>query len=159
MKKFLWSMMCVGLLWSCSDDDDAVVVGSLITGTWELQSVILKPEYREDFNGDGQASADILEELPCYRTTILDISETIITVNGTEAEPLVDFTGNYTGDCSAPISFSQSLTYTFNGNSITVTDPEEGFSETLAVQIQGNELRIIFNDPEDEVESEVYLKQ
>lgn len=159
MKKVILSMLCIGLLWSCSDDDDAVAAGSLIIGTWELQSVILKPEYRDDYNGDGQASADLLEEIPCYRSAILEISETLITVNETEAEPVFDFDGNFTGTCGQPFTFSDTFPYTFNGNSITITDPVDGFTETVSAQIQGNQLQIFFDDPDNEAESEIYIKQ
>ncbi len=70
MKKFLLPFLFV-LLLSCSDDDGGPEPNpnfDLVLGTWNLTELTISPA--QDIDGDGTATTNILEELPCISARI-----------------------------------------------------------------------------------------
>jgi len=137
------------MLMSCSDDDsndNNTVID--IVGTWQLSS--LSVESTNDYNGDGVANANLLEETQCSQSDqlVFNTDGTGLMILDTEnilldAEQLPDNSYEYTFTCSSTGSNQIAITWTQDGNTITVVN----FVNTMMFTLEeNNTLTIVEND-------------
>lgn len=132
--KRLMSVLFIAVLFAAcsSDDDNNSEVG--IVGNWTL--VELNAENPVDFNNDGTADRNIMNEIPCYEG---DASFTAdgnyrLSLSNVSAE---EVNGIWVIDC---VGHSvNSGTYVLNGNQLTTTpnNPDEE-SDTTTIDLRGN---------------------
>ena len=133
MKKFM-SMLAIALIFaSCSDDDDNDSSDALLTGTYNL--TFFGGETPVDFNGDGNASANLITETGCYSgDNIVFSSNDMAVINSTtfaDIEVIVE-NGNSSFDitCVSDPS-SDAVTFTQSGSTVTIIQAGADFSGTI----------------------------
>ena len=135
------SLLFIAVLFAaCSSDDDNSSEAGIV-GSWTL--IELNAENPIDFNNDGTADRNILNEVPCYEghasfTADGNYLMTLSNVTGEEVDGvlIVDCDGNSVN----------SGTYVLNGNQLTMNpdDPEEETSITTIV-LSNNIIRYSIN--------------
>jgi len=132
MKKMILAATAVLLMASCggSDDDatsnnEASIVGSYILTELNVSQAI-------DLDDDGVASADILDEAPCFDGSLVFSSAGTFTSNTDELNIIgtVDSDGNEVTfvECFGP--FQEMGTYSIEGNVITFTGNDDDQIDT-----------------------------
>ena len=139
--KRLMSLLFIAVLFAaCSSDDDNSSEAGIV-GSWTL--IELNAENPIDFNNDGTADRNILNEVPCYEghasfTADGNYLMTLSNVTGEEVDGvlIVDCDGNSVN----------SGTYVLNGDQLTMNpdDPEEETSITTIV-LSNNIIRYSIN--------------
>lgn len=132
------SVLFIAVLFAaCSSDDDNNAEPSIV-GSWTL--VELNTENPIDFNNDGTADRNIMNEIPCYQgnasfTTDGNYLLTLSNVNAEEVE------GAWNIDCDG--SVVNSGTYVINGDQLTTNpnDPDEE-SGTTTIDLRGNTVSV-----------------
>ncbi len=131
---------------SCSSDDDASGDDSLVNGeTYLLTSFVTETSF--DLDGDGNSSNDLLIETGCLQnnrlvfstdTTVTAINETFLDIYVSE-----DASGNLIQlvECEVD-NESIALTFTQNGNAVSIVDEEE----TLVGVVSGNTIVFTLNE-------------
>ncbi len=120
------SMLAIALVFaSCgSDDDNVEETEASIVGTFVLTSS--NSPFNDDYNGDGETSTNLLDEVPCLMTTVTFNADGTYSDNGTDLVIEIDGDGNTSAGCEGP--FTSTGTYTLNGTALTIeelttTDP------------------------------------
>ena len=135
MKKYIVSLIVVlSLLTACKGDD--VEKETTIEGTWKLTA--WKSANAYDFNGDGQASTNLLNELNCYDNELIIFNANgsgIIKSNSYAEVTATLVTGSetsytYTIDC-VETQDNSFFTWSRNGNTISLTENDETDSFNL----------------------------
>lgn len=160
------------MLMACSSDDDSGSSTVALEGTWRLTSITLENPY--DFNNDGNATRDLMDETDCYQNELMTFHEEGTgVVNSTSyvdiiAEVVVGSTDTftYTIDCVSDIEVFP-IVWSRSGNTVTISDEGLAFTATLS----GDELRLfvpegldIYADDEFTIQSTsdlefIYTKQ
>ena len=146
MEKILALILTTTLFISCSSDDDNSDTGNEtpnVIGSWILNSVTSENSY--DLNGDGQGSNDFILETGCLQNETLVFAEdnTAAAFSTEFLDIFVDIdtgTGELTQivDCVAE-SFMTSLTWSIDGNVVTITDAGQNFTAAIT----GDVLRFV----------------
>ena len=128
-------------IFSCSSSDNET--NSELVGKWKVTS--LKIESAFDFNNDGTASTDLLNEVPCYDNDFLLFSE-----DG--AVNVVNAFAQISAEVTSPTVFkhvykcltgvNRNTTWTRDGNTITI----ENGSNDLSGIISGNKITVNLQD-------------
>lgn len=135
-------MFSILIFSSCSSDDDNNNDDSTgIVGTWKITSVTV--ESVNDYNQDGTANPNILEETQCSLNDIF-----VFNTDGTgeiisddyflalDVEQDANFDLYYTYECNNYGGYTLTSTWSQEGNIITV----ESVSQTLEFTLSGNQL-------------------
>ncbi|NKI30665.1 lipocalin family protein [Croceivirga thetidis] len=144
MKK-IGCLICLSLLFfACSTDgDENENTVSGIVGSWT--AISLNGAVGFDLNGDGTSSNNVLEELPCFESSI-NFNE-----DGTYSATTSDIAFSGTGltdimaDCDG--TTDENGIYSFSGTSLTI-DPDDDEPSTVDVVLVGDTLTI--NEVDDE---------
>ena len=171
---YVKSLVILSLLFqfSCNNDDNGAETDTLEEGTYVLTSVSFTdiidqfefeniPETGVDINEDGVISENVVDELPCFRSTItFDAESRFIStdVNIRESERP---DGDYEISCDG--FESRKGSYVFNGNFIILDfdpiDEESNTLESVSYDIRIAEKGIILISLMDEVETEYYFEK
>ena len=128
--KTLFRIACLASLLlfnSCIVNDTfADDVTTTLTGTWLMTSFNVGTPY--DLNGDGTASADLLEETACYENETLEFREDNSgeSVSRSYADIEVTLVIGTTNEVTYAVScvsemFTQDFIWSRNGNTVTIT--------------------------------------
>jgi len=95
LKLFLFAFLFVFL--SCSSDDETTSNEVSLVGTWELSSA--KGSLSLDLNQDGLTSNSLLDELPCYKHTIVVKDDNTFTEESIGVKVDAEVTSAITAEC------------------------------------------------------------
>lgn len=136
MKRIMSILFIAILFASCSSDDDNNSQPSIV-GSWTL--VELNAENPMDFNNDGTAERNIMNEIPCYEghASFTADGNYLLTLSNLNVE---EANGVFTITCDG--NSVNSGTYLLNGNQLTTNpdNPEEETS-TTTISITNNTVR------------------
>ncbi|MBQ4818721.1 lipocalin family protein [Aquimarina sp. MMG016] len=130
-------------LFSCSSDDDAPSVMGSLVGTWELTSVT--GGIPVDLNMDGTPSTNLLQELPCFKDTLVVNDDNTYSQDVTDIDVSVDTSGPFPipiVECTGLI-LMETGTWSLVGDQLTFTP--EGQDPTI-VAIMLTETTLSFSD-------------
>ena len=129
MKRIMSVLFIAVLFAACSSDDDNNSKPSIV-GSWTL--VELNATIPMDFNNDGTADRNIMNEIPCYEghASFTANGNYLLTLSNVNAE-IVD--GRWNIDCDG--SSVNSGTYVLNGDQLT-TNPDNPEEETSTTTIE-----------------------
>lgn len=137
MKRIIFFILLLPLIFSsCSSDDGAVQEVSIL-GTWTATSFITSTSF--DLNGDGQESNDIIQELDCYMSVLTFRADG--TFSSATSDIILEEDGS--GSCDL-IGSTASGTYVYeNGRLSTVTN---GQSIASTVELSADTLVLTGQD-------------
>ena len=137
MKKIFSILILSIIAIACSTDADNNDLDDGIVGTWT--AVSLSGATSVDLNGDGTASSNILEELPCFESSIVFAADGNYSATTSD----IAFTGTNLFDIMADCDGTtiETGTYTFNGNSLSI-DPVDDEPSTVNTTLEGDTLTI-----------------
>jgi len=138
MKRLMSVLFIAVLFASCSSDDDNYIPEKSLVGAWTL--VELNAENPKDFNNDGTADANIINEIPCIKgnASFTADGNYLITLSKVEGEVINEIeVFNCNGD------IVNSGTYVLNGDQLTTTtnEPEPETSVTT-IDLNGNTISV-----------------
>ena len=143
LRKFVYTVIAAGMLFSCSSDKEDGANPTSILGTWDLTALQIDENNASTDEEFGKEILDFLTAQECY----------IITLTFNEDLSLVaENSGNYieinvnpggTGlDIPCPVESDTDIsTYTFDGERLSFID-ENLETVTVTVQISGNTMTI-----------------
>lgn len=139
----LLALACVLCLMSCSSDDDNSGINAEAEGIWFLTTLSIDTAF--DFNEDGIASRNLLEETPCYTGDFVSFDSeggarvvsalTYITTN-------VNSPTDYSYEYECLDGFDAETTFIQNGNSLTL----QLAGQDAVGTISGNTLTVNLHD-------------
>lgn len=139
--KRLMSVLFIAILFaSCSSNDDNGSSETTIVGAWTLTEANLAVPI--DFNNDGTANRNFLNEVPCFEGTIA------FTGNATFAQTFstveeVEVNGQTTFQCTG--TNATTGTYNLDGDQLTtITNEPDPTTTTTTVDLNGNTLKANF---------------
>ncbi|MEL6811266.1 MAG: lipocalin family protein [Bacteroidota bacterium] len=148
MKKYVSFLLVILLFSSCSNDDDGGSGdggdpngGVNIVGDWGLTGYVLG--FPVDVNLDGIPNTDVLQELPCFDSTLTLNSDGTFTSSTTEIVITVD-EGVTSADCGDLEFFSGA--WQLVGDQLTIPDGNGG-SQTVSIILSGNTMTYTSDDP------------
>ena len=140
MKRLLSVLFIATLLASCSSDDDSSSAGATIVGAWTLTEANLA--IPQDFNNDGTADRNFMDEVPCFEGDLTFTAEGAFTQNFSKVEVQV-INDETVYVCNGTITSTG--TYELDGNQLTTTTntttPE---ITTTTIDLNGNTLKASF---------------
>jgi len=154
MKKIFALLAAFILCISCSSDDDSDQDGGDINliGTWLLTSFTTETAF--DLDNDGDSSNDLLIETGCLQneTLVFAIDNTATAFSTTFLDIFVNIAIGDDGseefvqivNCEED-NFVTQLTWSINGNTVTISDGEETFNAI----IDGDELSFVLPEGSD----------
>lgn len=144
MKKAIYLLpLVLFLIISCNSDDDAGSGGVSYDGTYTLTAYNVTPE--ADANGDGNATTNQINEIDCFNSNRLSLSEGI---NAT----LIDGTAGIDISGSSPTIVCNAVTTTEGAYTVEGTNLEfaffgpDGFTDYINYTISGNTLIRVINN-------------
>lgn len=140
MKRFdiIVVLVCSTLLFSCSKDEGGNTEVSLV-GTWNAISFTTSVPF--DLNGDGESSADIMQELSCFGAVLIFREDK--TFSSTTSDIFIEQQGeSFIGSCKPAIANSGTYEYS-NGTLTTVND---GQTIVSAISFNNAELTVAAQD-------------
>jgi len=148
MKKLFLAVLSL-LLFACPSDDSPAPLPQGIEGTWLLTRLLV--DIPVDFNMDGMVSTDLVSEIGCFDQTFTFNVDNTGSVNITQSADfelvLVAGTSNmyeYEIDCIQE-NFSESLTWTLNGNDISIDIDGDNLDGTFS----GDLITLVLEDGGD----------
>ena len=140
MKRLMSVLFIAVLFAACSSDDDNSSEPSIV-GSWTL--IELNAENPMDFNNDGTADRNILNEIPCYEghASFTADGNYLLTLSNVNAE---EVEGVWNIDCDG--NSVNSGTYVLNGDQLTTNpdNPEEETS-TTTIDLSNNIIKYSIN--------------
>ncbi|MDX1313977.1 MAG: lipocalin family protein [Eudoraea sp.] len=143
LRKFVFTVITVGLLFSCSSDKEEGTSASSIIGTWDLTALQIDENNATTDEEFGKEILDFLTAQECYIIT-LTFNEDLSLVSENSGN-YIEINVNPDGsglDIPCPTeSDSDTSTYTFDGERLSFID-ENLETVTVTVQISGNTMTI-----------------
>ncbi len=137
--KRLMSVLFIAILFaSCSSDDDNNPQEASLVGAWTL--VELNAENPKDFNNDGTADRNIMNEITCIKgnASFTADGNFLMTLSKVEEE---EINGIVIYNCNG--NLVNSGTYTLNGDQLTVTiNGPEPETSTTTINLSGNTISV-----------------
>lgn len=135
------SVLFIAILFvSCSSDDDSSSSQNRLEGSWTLTEANLAVPI--DFNNDGAADRNFMEEVPCFEGDITFNANETFTQNFSDAGPQ-EVNGEIVWVCNGTIT--NTGTYELDGDQLTTTtgttQPEV---TTTTIYLDGNTLKASF---------------
>ena len=156
MRLFLLGLLCL-LALSCSKNDDGPNPNpnlDLVTGTWNLSSLLISPA--QDIDEDGTATNNILEELNCISATLVINEDNTWNFNGNDVIITTITGGLFKFFCDAPPRNTSGV-WDLQGNTLRLSD---GASVTeLAIDADNLTLTNTIGESLPGLQAEVYSKQ
>lgn len=138
MKNYFIALLSLVVLFaSCSSDDGDASGNVSIVGTWDAIEVDLGESV--DWNGDGTSSSNLMDEIDCFAATATFTADGEFSSATTQINFEVNEAG-YTLSCGASISASG--TYGIDGNTLSITDDEDGETGESTYNISGETLTV-----------------
>jgi len=146
MKKVSALFVALVFLWSCStdsDDADEVMEEATIVGSWQVASFRVVTGF--DLNSDGTSSDDIIDELPCFTSTITFTEMGTYMATTSDLDFMFVSLTEVTADCNGMVE--DNGTYVFDGTTLTIDSQTEGETSGMAT-LDGDTLTLEQNDPD-----------
>ncbi|RMA66297.1 beta-barrel fold lipoprotein [Ulvibacter antarcticus] len=154
--KNLFIVLLITLVFvGCNKDDDNNDNNSSVEGTWKLTAFNTENAY--DFNGDGTASTNVMDETACYQNETVEFTSNSsgTATNRSYADITLDLiTGStteyeYSVNCVPEVDI-ETFTWAQNGNNVVITS----FDGPSTATLNGSELTFViqsgfFVDVED----------
>lgn len=138
MKKNIFTLLVVAILFaSCSSDNGDDSGNNSIVGTWD--AIELNAGESFDWNGDGTSSSNLMDEIECFAATATFTAEGDYSSATTEVNFNADETG-FTFSCGGPVTSSG--TYSVDGDTLIITDDEDGETGESTFNISGQTLTV-----------------
>jgi len=138
MKKNLFTLLFAAvLISSCSSDDGDGSGSSSIVGTWDAIELNLGESV--DWDDNGTSSENLMDEIECFAATATFTAEGEYSSATTQINFDITETG-YTITCGGAVPASG--TYVLDGNTLIVTDDEDGETEEATYDISGETLTV-----------------
>ena len=154
IKVVFLALVFTNLFLSCSSDDNSGGTDEPIPviGTWNLVELNISPA--QDIDEDGNASANILDELNCVSGTLVinEVGTWSLSLDGVTITTITG--GQFDIRCSTTSGFN-SGTWAFQNNQLTLFQGVEPIVLTLA----NDRLTNLIGESLPELFSEVYQKQ
>jgi len=143
MRKFMGLLAILFVVVACSSDDNSSnpPQEAGLVGVWTLLAYNL--DQAVDVNLDGVPSTNVLEEVPCFTSTVVFSSDGSFTSGTNEFEIVI-------GDIDITVTCGDQEvlngTWSLSGNQLTTT--VEGESETETINLDGNMFSFVIADPD-----------
>lgn len=138
MKKNFFTLLFVAvLISSCSSDDGDDSGNNSIVGTWDAVELDFGESF--DWNGDGTSSSNLMDEIECFAATATFTAEGDYSSATTGINFNADETG-FTYSCGGAVTTSG--TYSVDGDTLIVTDDEDGETGESTFDISGQTLTV-----------------
>ena len=143
LRKFVFTVLAAGMLFSCSSDKEDSANPLSILGTWDLTALEIDENNATTDEEFGQEILDFLTAQQCYIIT-LTFNEDLSVISENSGNYIeINVNQGGTGlDVPCPTeSDTDESTYTFDGERLTYID-DSLETITVTVQISGNTMRI-----------------